>query len=397
MGQLTIVGGGPGSVHCLTGESIAAIRQSRRLFAPPRLAQSLKELSDCIKAATLEEMLIALEADTSDAVVVVSGDTGFYSFTKTLLSRLDSRYHITVLPGISSLQTFCARLGKPWENLEIISAHGANPGVVGPVTYCPRTFFLTGGKGSANQVLAQLCTAGLGDLQAHVGENLAAPDEKVQSGSVAALSQGDIGALAVLMVENPTPTNRFTRLRDRAFIRGKVPMTKEAVRIISTARLEIQPTDVVYDIGAGTGSVSVAMARLAWKGCVYAVENKPEALSLLEQNRSHLGSWNIAPVQGTAPEALAGLPPPQRVFIGGSSGQLQSILELLLQKNAAFTLCITAVTLETMHSSMALLESMGFLDVEMDWVQISHVQKAGNSHLMQGENPIAIITGRWQP
>ena len=126
---------------------------------------------------------------------------------------------------------------------------------------------------------------------------------------------------------------------DEAFVRGKVPMTKEEIRCVALSKLRLGETSVVYDIGAGTGSVAVEAARMAFRGHVYAVERNPEGLKLIRENQEALRAAGLTVVSGEAPEALEGLPAPDQVFIGGSGGRLSEILAAVLRKIRASGWC----------------------------------------------------------
>jgi len=198
-----------------------------------------------------------------------------------------------------------------------------------------------------------------------------------------------------MLVENPRPTRPACgapALPDGAFERGKAPMTKEEVRALAIAKLRIEPDHVVWDVGAGTGSVSVEAARAAFRGMVYAVEKSPDAIELLGRNRDALGAANVLVVEGSAPEALEGLPAPDRVFVGGSSGQMCAIVACAARKNPHVRICATAVTLETVADLMACLRDNGVQGADIVQVQVARASEAGDYHLMRAENPVHIVT-----
>ena len=180
-------------------------------------------------------------------------------------------------------------------------------------------------------------------------------------------------------------------LPDGAFLRGDVPMTKEEVRALALSKLRLEEHHVVWDVGAGTGSVSVECALSCPAGRVYAVEKKAEALALLAENRARFGADNLEIVAGTAPEALADLPAPDRVFLGGTSGSLEEILQVVFHKNPAARVVCTAVTLETVGEAARLFAPLA----EADMVQLSvtRTRKAGRYHLMDAQNPVWIFSG----
>ena len=181
-------------------------------------------------------------------------------------------------------------------------------------------------------------------------------------------------------------------IKDDYFIRGKVPMTKQDVRAAIIGRLSLDKTDTVWDVGAGTGSVSVEMAQMACHGRTYAVEVNPEGCMLIEANKRKFGAWNLTTIPGKAPEALADLPAPDAVFLGGTKGNMAPILDIVKEKNPKAKVCISAIVVETLNSAINELSSRGW-DVEVAQISSSYGKKVADMHMMMANNPIFIITG----
>lgn len=180
-------------------------------------------------------------------------------------------------------------------------------------------------------------------------------------------------------------------MRDEWFIRGEVPMTKAEVRAVSISKLELDPGAVLYDIGSGTGSVAVEASGFLADGMVYAIEKKPEAVKLIAANLERFGAKRIKIVQGEAPEAFLGLVRPTHAFIGGSSGAMGDIIDRLLEQNPRIRVVINIIALETLGAVMDVLKTRG-IDAEIVSVQVSRAKKAGAFHLMQGQNPVYVIS-----
>ena len=171
----------------------------------------------------------------------------------------------------------------------------------------------------------------------------------------------------------------------------KVPMTKQGVRILSLAKLELTENAIVYDIGAGTGSVSVEAARLCPSGCVYAVEQRHEAVELLKSNRVRFHVENMVIIEGNAPDALEPLPAPTHVFIGGSNGCLMEIIRAVKEKNPAAKFVVNAVTLETMTQIGQIPEKFPeYQDMEILQANLTRSRHVGRYHIMNAENPVMI-------
>lgn len=198
---------------------------------------------------------------------------------------------------------------------------------------------------------------------------------------------------------------REFQMRDDMFIRGSLPMTKSEVRAVSLSKLELTGGSVFWDIGAGTGSVAVEAASLlmqmggAEDSAVYAVEKEAEGICLIRQNRERLvpGFCNFHLVEGRAPEVLEQLPPPSHVFIGGSGGELQRIIALILRKNPKVRIVINTVTIETLTECMELIRKFGFADYEIVQVSVSRMERAGRYHLQKAQNPVYVIALKDSP
>ena len=171
-------------------------------------------------------------------------------------------------------------------------------------------------------------------------------------------------------------------------------MTKSEVRCISLSRLRLQRESTAWDIGAGTGSVSIEMALQAARGMVYAVEKDADACQLIEQNRRQFACTNLRVVHGAAPEVLDGLPAPDCVFVGGSGGNIDEILRLALQRNPYVRVVINAITLETVAAVHAGVGSARLRDVAVSQITASRAKRAGGYHMMLGQNPVYILSGQ---
>lgn len=179
---------------------------------------------------------------------------------------------------------------------------------------------------------------------------------------------------------------------DESFIRSEVPMTKQEVRAAALAKLAVMPTDTLWDVGAGTGSVSVELALAAPKGRVYAVECEPDACELIRKNRAKFHACNLILIEGRAPDVLADLPAPDAVFIGGTKGGMEAVLDEVLGKNPNARICISAIALETLGAAIAALTARG-LTAEVTQIAVSRTKPAGRLHLLMANNPIFLITG----
>jgi len=186
---------------------------------------------------------------------------------------------------------------------------------------------------------------------------------------------------------------RTVGIPDSEFIRGEIPMTKEEVRTISLSKLRLKDDSIVYDIGAGTGSLTIESALLASKGRVYAIEREAEGVDLIKSNAAKFQVSNLEVIQGSAPKALLDLPEVDRVFIGGSGGKLEEILDVIDKKlKAKGRIVINAITLNTLNSSIKKLEELAY-DFEICNIAVTRTRQVGDYQMLQGLNPVYIISG----
>jgi len=391
--QLYIIGAGTGAIEFLTDKGLQLIKSCDVVYSTKRLSKLLSAIrEDIIESTVLEMQTEIIESQSERIGVLVSGDTGFFSITKTLVDKLSESCDIDVVCGISSMQYFCSKIGISYENMKVVSLHGRENSILGAVSYNPKVFVLTGGNNKAHTVCSNLVNNDLGEIRVTAGENLSLPGERIVKGSARELSGYTFDDLTVLLIENNNFVYSHLPLYDEDFIRGDIPMTKEEVRYVTISKLAVEPSDIVYDIGAGTGSVAMEMARKAYDGCVYAIEHKEEGISLINQNRGRLGSYNVSVIHGNAPEALLKLPRPDKAFIGGSSGNMNEIVKLLREKNPKIKLVANAITLETLNEAITAFKKNGF-KTDIVCINVSVSKSVGDYHMMIANNPVYIITG----
>ena len=393
--KVFIVGCGMGNPAMLTQAARDAIAESALLVGAPRLLESFggtgAEEVPLVASEGIAEALRASEAPV--ASVLLSGDVGFYSGATGLYPLLEG-FDVETIPGISSLVYFCAKLHTTWQDAHLVSAHGREHNAVGAIQTHAKTFLLTGGDAGCADICRDLAEHGLGGLRVHVGQRLSYDDEQIASGTAAELAERAFDSLAVMLVENPAPIRRAQQapcLPDGVFERGAAPMTKEEVRELAICKLQIEPAHTVWDVGAGTGSISVEAALAACEGQVVAVERNEEALRLLRANKDRFGLSNVRIVPGAAPEALAGLPVPDCVFVGGSSGQLEAILRCAVDANPHVRLCISAITLETLSETLHCIQALDLHNADIVQLAFAKDKTIGGYHMMMGANPIYLV------
>ena len=393
--KITLVGMGSG-YDTLTRRGAAALAAADCIIGARRLLDALPETCAPDRATLYKTTdILALIQQKQDKIIVVlfSGDTGFYSGASALCKALDEAgLPYTVEPGVSSVQLLAAALHRPWQDWTLVSAHGC---ACDPAAVCSvgkPTFFLTGGTETPATLCQKLAVAGYGAVTATVGENLGSDAQRLVTDTVQALEDQDFAPLSVLLVDAcPVPPRRTPGLPDEDFIRGKTPMTKQEVRAAVLAKLAVRPNDTLWDVGAGTGSVSVEMALAAPAGRVFAAECDADACDLIRQNRAKFAVQNLHLSEGLAPAVLADWPAPDAVFIGGSKGNLRAIVDAALAANPDVRLCISAIALETLQEAVAALTAHG-LAAQVTQIAVSRTKLVGSLHLLMANNPIFLIT-----
>lgn len=396
--KFTLLGIGMGAEEQLTLGGDRACREADVIIGARRMLQSLRRYEKPVHEEYRSAEIIHYihrHPEYHNVVIALSGDVGFYSGARKLLDELPPD-ETELICGISSVVYFCSRLQMPWEDVKLVSVHGRYANLVGALQEHKKVFSLVGGAGAMNEVLKQLCLYGFGSIPVHTGENLSYPDERILEGTPETLKEETFGGLTVLIAENPdTDTHVITPgIPDEQFLRDKVPMTKEEVRSLSISKLQLTKDAVVWDIGAGTGSVSVECARLATEGHVYAVEQKEVAAELIEKNARKFGTPNLEVIRGLAPQALEDLPTPTHAFIGGSSGNLGEILDLLRSRNPEVRIVINCIAMETISAMTEYIGKKPFRESDIVQIAAAKSRTLGRYHMMTGMNPIIIASFR---
>ena len=396
--KVNVIGIGPGNPELLTGAARQAIAESTILAGDKRMTGQFgkgKKVYPTIKIAELAEIAANADAEKDILGVLVSGDVGFFSLAKTIAGKLP-QCEVIRYCGISSLVYFASRLQMSWDDAKIISMHGRQQNLVSAVLQYKKVFSLTGGENSPQALCRQLCEQGMGDVTVYVGSNLSYPEEQIVTGTAADIANGEFPSLSVMMILNEKAGSSLRQcvhgLDDNLFLRGKAPMTKQEIRAVSISKLQPRPDNIIYDIGAGTGSCSVELALQAPQGKLYAFEMKEDALELLRLNKERFHCDNMEIVAGEASEKMAACPVPDCVFIGGSSGNMAKMLDSLYARNPECRIVINVIALETLCTVVEYYKEKA--DYMLDVVNIASAynKKLGRYNLMMAQNPIYIIT-----
>lgn len=402
MKNVYLIGIGVGNTDFIHKKSMDAINKSDCLIGARRMLESFSNLNkETFESSQSEEIYkyIINNNNFENFGVIVSGDTGFYSLSKKLTKMLSQSEDLSIenVPAISSLQYFCSKLNLSWDNIKFTSAHGRELNIISKVMFNKKIFMLTGGELKPNNICKILMNKGLGYLKVSIGENLSYNNERILEDSASNIANMNFDSLAVIIIHNDNAFDLdigFNSIKDEEFITGKSPMTKSEVRTISISKLNLKNDSIVYDIGAGTGSVSIETALKLYNGSLYAIEKNEAALELIKENIKKFKAYNIEIIKSIAPEGLENLPKPDSAFIGGSSGNLDEIINVLLNKNPNVKVVINTITLQSLNEALNCMEKYKFENVEIVNVSVSKSKKIGHYDMMMGQNPIYIISGK---
>ena len=361
--------------------------------------------------AQVPEWIRAAQAGGQRVVVLATGDPLCHGIAAYLASRLCIEA-IEVIPNVSTLQLACARLGLPWQEMKFSSVHSKDAGdwvagsepshglyaLLRDIRQHDRLAVLTSPFNSPDRIARMLVTEGLADdFEMAVAERLCQSEERIVSGiSIRAATQMPFADPNVVLLWRRTlraPQVLFG-LPDASFEQRypeKGLITKNEVRAVSLARMQLRTDSVVWDIGAGSGSVGLEAARLCRMGHVYAIEKNVDDSAIVQRNRHAMGISNYSLVHGKAPEGLQHWPDPDAVFVGGSGGELAQLIRLILQRlKAGGWLVMNFVTLENLGLAIETLKSLG---VAWDVLQLQASRSKPILHMnrMAAENPVWLV------
>ena len=395
---VNIIGIGMGG-NGLTLSAKQRIDESDLIVGAKRMVETVALGKDILEEYRSDEILSYLEENPKyhNISILMSGDIGFYSGAKKLLEKIDrEKYEVNTEPGISSAVYLCSKIGTSWQDVYMTSAHGRESNLVGLSRIHGKVFTLLSEEDSVHAMAKQFIDYEM-DVTITIGQDFGYETEKVFTGSPKDVLEHSFGKLCVALIQNDAPVrSNPISIPDEEFTRGDAPMTKSEVRALSVAKLKIRDDSVIYDVGAGTGSVSIEMALCAVNGMVYAIEKEEAAADLIEVNKVKFKTPNLQVIRGLAPEAMADLPKPTHAFIGGSSGNLKDIIACLLDKNPDIRIVINSVTIETLEETTQVIKEFNLVEEEITCINVSKARKLGKYHLMTAQNPvyIAVVRGR---
>jgi precorrin-6B C5,15-methyltransferase / cobalt-precorrin-6B C5,C15-methyltransferase len=398
MSRITVIGldGGP-----LSAEAETLLREAALVVGGRRhlAALDVEPGRSAVLEGDLSSALASIERVGGPVVVLASGDPGFFGIVRLLGERFGAG-SLRILPGVSSVALAFARAGISWEDAVTVSAHGRDPRRA--VNVCrarPKVAVLTSPEFGPAGLAREL--EGWGRTF-FVAERLGEADERTFRGDAAAVmgeEWRDPNVVLVLDEARVAGTKRWVSsglegpgrwaLPEDGFEHRSGMITKAETRAIALARLGPGPGDLIWDVGAGSGSVAIECARLG--AAAIAVERDPESCARVRDNAARHGVC-VRVVEGEAPDALRDLPDPDAVFVGGSGGGFEEIVKLCAVR-ARRAVVITLITLERVVPAEKILEDCS-LEVETTFMQASRVKGIGELHRLDAMTPVFVISGR---
>ena len=364
-----------------------------------------------IAIAPVREMVFALAValEQGDVAVLASGDPLFFGIGRTMIERFGAD-RVRTFPALSAVQLACARFKLPWDDLVLVSLHGRDPGdLAGRILPHHRVMLFTDHRNSPDQIAGQLLsvlqkhgdTARLSRIRVRVAENLGLSGERLTTGKLADIAQQRFSPLNMMLVEQVEPEedaqqsattpNCVFGLQENEIIHSRGLITKDEIRAVILHRLRLPGNGVLWDVGGGSGSISIEAARLCPDLQVYTIEQKQEGQENIRANIVRFNLYNIHLIHGQAPEVLVDLPDPDRIFIGGSNGLLAEIIYPCADRLADNgRLVVSAVLKKTAEQAPQLMAKNG-LDVDVRTIAVTRKTGLGQPEIRL--NPITIITG----
>ena len=406
MRNINLVGIGLGNPNLLTKAAYKAIESSNIIIGARRIVESIKEdFADklyYIEYNTEKILEIIKENIGNEIAVVFSGDISLFSGSIKLFERLNAAIEdrkvfkdckINTFPGISSLSYLCAKTNTDISKVKILSFHGKEELLYHNIDSNEYTFIITSKADGVKKICRKLIEFGFFELDIILGENLSYDNERITKANASKFLDMEISDLNCMIISNPDADKSISfGLSDEVFVRDKVPITKSEVRAIIMSKLDIQTDSICYDIGAGSGSVSIEMSRLAYDGKVYAIEKNPLAVELIQKNIHNFSAENIELIHAKAPDGLDNIINADKIFIGGSGGELISMMEMIFTSKKNPTIVISAITMETIAQItdiVKIAKEKGYY-TEITAINVSKSKEVGPYNMMMAQNMVFI-------
>ena len=402
-GVIHVVGVGNEGPDSLTARALALVEKAEVLVGGRRLLDFFPHVpaERLTLGARVDEVLAvaAAQCATRGVVVLATGDPNYFGITRALRRHVPAEA-LNIVPNVSALQWAFAKAREPWDDATFVTVHGRGLGSLAEAVRGQRKVCLfTDEQNTPAAIARTLLAAALSDYQAILCEDLGGPGERVTRLGLEELASRDAHPLNTLILLGPDrpacPVRWTPGLAEEAFDQRKPKLgliTKREIRVLSLARLGLRPDSVVWDIGAGSGSVSIEAARLAPLGRIFAIERNAEDIDIVRANVAKFAVPHVTVMHARAPERLDELPDPDAVFVGGSGGGLREILAIAAARlRPAGRIVVNAITVDTLHETVTVYRELA-LAHEAILVSIARSKLLLDMMSFEALNPVYIVT-----
>jgi len=400
MNKIYVIGAGVEGQEGFSQRSLELIGKADLLIGGERQLALFPEFSGetLTIGSNLGEVVEKLQQASGTVVVLASGDPLFFGIGRTLLRNF-SAAELEFIPNVTSVQNAFAKIREPWDDAVFVSAHGRGlQGAVDRIVANDKAAVLTDEANNPRAIAEEMVRRGRDGYSAWLCENLGGDDERILETDIKGLLEVDAAPLNVLILikKYETSAQRYVPtlgIPDEEFATVKKLITKEEVRVVTLAKLKLRHDMTLWDIGAGSGSVSIEADHLLPNGRIFAVERNEQCREFIKENLNKFNARNVALVEGVAPDCLEDLPDPDRVFIGGSGGNLWDILQAVDGRLAdGGRIVLNAVTLDTLTAANEFLDNAGY-SIEVVAVNIARTRPLTDYKMFEAYNPVYIVTG----
>jgi precorrin-6Y C5,15-methyltransferase (decarboxylating) len=398
MKTIYVIGAGIEGQEGFSRRALELVDQADMLIGGARQLELFPDFSGktLTIGTNLAPVVKCLEEKEGSAVVLASGDPLFFGIGRYLLRNLPDA-DLEFVPNVSSIQYAFAKIREPWDDAIFVSTQGRGmKGAVDQIVAHDKIAILTDEVNTPQGIARELIERGRGGYTAYLCESLGTDEEAITHTDLKGLLDVPAAPLNVLILVKEYESGGegagpCLGIPDEDFASVKKLITKEEVRAVSLAKLRLCHNMILWDIGAGSGSVSIEADYLMPNGRVFAVERNPQCLAYLKENLRKFNSRNITPIAEDAPACLDDLPDPDRVFIGGSGGHLWKILEAADSRlPIGGRVVLNAVTLDTLTAATEFFENAGY-ELEVTTVNISRTRPLTDYKMFEAFNPAFVM------
>jgi len=397
-----IIGIGPDGASSLPPEARRLVERADIVIGGERLLNMFPSLSGqkTVVKNNLDEVvnMIKRNLESKRMAVLASGDPNLYGIAKYLVGKLGKDI-VEIIPNVSTMQLAFARIKESWDDAVLVSAHSRPiEDIVDTVRSVHKIAIFTDDKHTPGEIARILQQHGIDNCRAYVCQDLGSTKEKIIATDLYCLKEMKFLPLNVMILIKDGPANNSRAqecfgVPDEEFHRlGEGMITKLEVRAVSLTKMHLREDSVVWDIGAGSGAVSIEASFLTKRGSVFAIEKDDHAVAVIRENVNKFGRCNIRVIHATAPEGLGELPDPSTIFIGGSGGELAGILKVACDRlKPGGRIVINAATLETLQAAVDGLKANGFMS-EISLINVARSRDILNLTRLEALNPVFVVT-----